>query len=179
MLDLDRCDLIAGKHHGQCDYAALHWPPVIGCKSMGRVEQWMPLARYFAWVGSALLALLFIADACLPKLPAAEKPDALPPAIRVHSVQKWSERVVYDTSAPVPKSVIAANPETNGSTPPKIAAASPKLREALAELRTIDAKLPANPKQPETRSKRKRNLAKKHAPKPVLFAARRSQFAWF
>ena len=139
----------------------------------------MPLARYFAWVGSALLALLFIADACLPKLPAAEKPDALPPAIRVHSVQKWPERVVYDTSAPVPKSVIAANPETNGSTPPKIAAASPKLREALAELRTIDAKSAANPNQPEARLQRKRNLAKKRAPKPVLFAVRRSPFGWF
>jgi hypothetical protein len=144
----------------------------------GAWSKWMPLAQYFAWVGSALLALLFLADAYLPKLPAAEKPDVLPPAIHVHSVQKWPERVVYDTSAPVPKSVPAANPE-NGPSPPKIAVASPKLREALAELQTIDAKSAANPKQPETRLQRKRNLAKKRAPKPVLFAARRSPFGWF
>ena len=146
---------------------------------MGRVEQRMPLARYFGWVGSALLALLFIADACLPKLPAAEQPDVLPPAIHVHSVQKWPERVVYDTSAPAPKPVLAANPETNSPPPPKIAVASPKWRETLAELRTIDAKSPANPNQPEARLWRKRNLAKKRAPKPVLFAARRSPFGWF
>jgi hypothetical protein len=36
---------------------------------MGLVERQMPLARYFVWVGSVLLALLFIADAYLPKLP--------------------------------------------------------------------------------------------------------------
>jgi hypothetical protein len=29
----------------------------------------MPLARYFLYVGGVLLALLFVADMCLPKLP--------------------------------------------------------------------------------------------------------------
>jgi hypothetical protein len=29
----------------------------------------MPLARYFLFIGGALLALLFFADALLPKLP--------------------------------------------------------------------------------------------------------------
>ena len=99
----------------------------------------MPLTRYFVWVGSVLLTLLFIADAYLPKLPPAGAIDELPPAIRIHSDQKWPERVVYDTSVPMPKAALAANPETNSSPPSK-------LREALAELRTIDAKLPANPK---------------------------------
>ena len=132
----------------------------------------MPLTRYFVWVGSVLLTLLFIADAYLPKLPPAGAIDELPPAIRIHSDQKWPERVVYDTSVPMPKAALAANPETNSSPPSK-------LREALAELRTIDAKLPANAKQLEARPQGKRNLAKKRAPKPVLFAARRSPFGWF
>src|SRR6266436_2879479 len=35
----------------------------------GEMERPMPLARYFYYVGGVLLALLFIADAFLPKLP--------------------------------------------------------------------------------------------------------------
>jgi hypothetical protein len=35
------------------------------------MERRMPLARYFFYVGGVLLALLFIADAYLPKLPVA------------------------------------------------------------------------------------------------------------
>ena len=75
------------------------------------------------------------------------------------------------------KPALAAKADSSAS--PNVAVASPQLREALAEFRTIDAKLPANPKQPEARLQRKRNLAKKRAPKPVLFAARRSPFGWF
>src|SRR5215813_10239563 len=70
----------------------------------------MPLARYFLWVGSVLLALLFIAGACLPKLPAANAmTDAPPPAIRIHSERKWPERIVFDTSAPMPRMATAAS----------------------------------------------------------------------
>jgi hypothetical protein len=57
-----------------------------------------------------LLALLFIADACLPKLPAAKATtDAPPPAIRIHSERKWPERIVFDTSAPMPRMATAAS----------------------------------------------------------------------
>ena len=64
----------------------------------------MPLARYFLWVESVLLALLFIADACLPNLPAGKPTtDRPPPAIRIHSERKWPERIVFDTSAPMPR----------------------------------------------------------------------------
>jgi hypothetical protein len=44
----------------------------------------MPLARYFLFVGGVLLALLFVADALLPKLPAAETANANLPVIRIH-----------------------------------------------------------------------------------------------
>ena len=66
----------------------------------------MPVVRYFLFVGGALMALLFIADACLPKLPAAE-PSAVAgdaasdlSVIRIHSDRKWPERVEFDTSQP-------------------------------------------------------------------------------
>jgi hypothetical protein len=139
----------------------------------------MPLTRYFVWVGGVLLALLFVADAWLPELPLARTIDALPPAIHIHSDQKWPERIVFDTSATVPGQASAANAQTDGSAPATIALASSKLREARAELRTTDAGLPVNPKRPEARSKHQRNVAKKHSPKPVLLAARRAPFGWF
>ena len=62
----------------------------------------MPVARYFLYVGGMLLALLFAADAYLPKSPVAARADADSPVIRVriHSDRKWPERVVYDTSLP-------------------------------------------------------------------------------
>ena len=136
---------------------------------LGGVEQRMPLMRYFVWVGSALLALLFIGDACLPKLPAAGKTDALPPGIRIYSDQKWPERIVYDTSTPMLKSAPSTIPDAAGSAQPTIAVASSKLREALAEL----PPQPANPKKPQHK------FAKKHAAKPVRLATRRSPFGWF
>jgi hypothetical protein len=61
----------------------------------------MPLARYFTFAGSLLLALLFLADWYFPKL-------VVPPAtagvdksiIRLHSAHRWPEATVYDTSLP-------------------------------------------------------------------------------
>ena len=139
----------------------------------------MPLARYFVWVGSVLLALLFIADAYLPKLPDAGNANAFSPVVHIHSDQKWPERVVYDTSAPMPKPALAANPEADSSAPANAARASPKSREALAELQTSDARLPATPKQPEAKPQRQRKVSKKRTLRPFLFAARRSPFGWF
>src|ERR1700751_5305996 len=62
----------------------------------------MPVVRYFLFVGVALLAFLFAADAYLPKMPAVESPRATADlsVIRIHSVQKWPERIVIDTTLP-------------------------------------------------------------------------------
>jgi len=76
----------------------------------------MPLARYFFFVGGVLLALLFIADACLPNLPVADRASTDLPVIRIHSNRKWPERVVYDTSLPTIIPAQIAN--TNASIPP-------------------------------------------------------------
>jgi len=64
-------------------------------------EMVMPIGRYIAWVGTSLLALLFVADWFLPKSlpePAAEAINK--PVIRIASIQQPPERIVIDTSQP-------------------------------------------------------------------------------
>ena len=64
----------------------------------------MPIGRYFLSVGTALLAVLFLADACFPNPQA----DALgrsgrnvdKSTIRITSTQKWPERINFDTRLP-------------------------------------------------------------------------------
>jgi hypothetical protein len=61
----------------------------------------MPLMRYFGFVGSALLLLLFALDWYLPQ-PVVEPVRAVAekPVIRISSIEKLPERVVIDTSLP-------------------------------------------------------------------------------
>jgi hypothetical protein len=61
----------------------------------------MPLMRYFGFVGSALLLLLFGLDWYLPQ-PVVEPVRAVTdkPVIRISSIEKLPERVVIDTSLP-------------------------------------------------------------------------------
>ena len=64
----------------------------------------VPIGRYMAFVGSLLLAMLFIADWLLPIGPtqSVTSGEANKPTIRIKSVQdhKWPERIAFDTSAP-------------------------------------------------------------------------------
>ncbi len=69
----------------------------------------MPLLRYFLGVGGALFALIFIADAYLPKLPATETTHTDLPVIHIHSERKWPDRVVFNTSAPTIVAAQVAN----------------------------------------------------------------------
>jgi hypothetical protein len=61
----------------------------------------MPLMRYFGFVGSALLLLLFALDRYLPQ-PVVEPVRAVAekPVIRISSIEKLPERIVIDTSLP-------------------------------------------------------------------------------
>jgi len=78
----------------------------------------MPVARYFLFVGAALLALLFALDGFVPQQVAVASnaaPSIDKTVVRIRSDQKLPERVVYDTSLPtiVPPAVrtqIAAAP---------------------------------------------------------------------
>jgi hypothetical protein len=134
----------------------------------------MPLMRYFAWVGSVLFALLFVADACLPKLPSAGTTEVQLPVIHIYSDRrKWPERIEYDTAALMPK------PSADLPPPPAFAKVSPRLRGALAELQTSDAGPRGNAKEPDARPQRLRRLVKRHTARPVLLLARRPPFGWF
>ena len=91
----------------------------------------MPVARYFFFVGGALLALLFVVNAALPALPAADSPQLAASTdrsvIRIHSDRKWPERIVFDTTRPTiaPDPALAATRTAQAPLPPKVAAVEP------------------------------------------------------
>lgn len=71
----------------------------------------MPIGRYFLYIGSVLLALLFVADWYLPPPRNEQRADHVDRyTIRIHSSHKWPTAVVIDTTQPaiVPPPVIAA-----------------------------------------------------------------------
>lgn len=142
----------------------------------------MPLARYVFFVGGVLLALLFISDAYLPKLPVANEADTELPSIRIHSDQKWPARVVYDTNLATIVPAQIANTDASVAAPVAVAdvAAKAQAREAFAQLQPSDAKQlqQSNSKKREAKQPRQRKIAKRRAP-PMVLVARRPQFGWF
>jgi len=90
----------------------------------------MPLGRYFIFVGSALLTLLFVAGWHMPQLPLQPARADVDRGIRVQSRHRGPERIVIDTSLPtiVPTSAMAADPPP--AAPPQ--ASSPRDAFALA-----------------------------------------------
>jgi hypothetical protein len=62
----------------------------------------VPIGRYIAFVGSLLLAMLFIADWLLPMGPtqSVTSGETNKPIIGIKSDHKWPERIAFDTSAP-------------------------------------------------------------------------------
>lgn len=101
----------------------------------------MPVGRYVAWVGTSLLALLFIVGWCLPN--ASPEPPRDPierPVIRIASVQQSPELVVIDTSLPtiVPppapvEAVALSEPTPSEPTPVRAPASTPPSR-TVAEI---------------------------------------------
>jgi hypothetical protein len=145
----------------------------------------MPLARYFFFVGAALLALLFVADAWLPTSPVTAVADAAveTPMIRIQSDRKWPERIVFDTSIPVVSPVQTAAAAAPVTTSAKVADVSAKVREAFAQLPSADAK-PAQQLEPAAAKTpvpalspvpQKRKVAKKHTAPPMVLVAQQQQ----
>jgi hypothetical protein len=152
----------------------------------------MPLLRYFLFAGGALLALLFVANAALPSLPAAERTGAAADfaPIRIHTDRRWPDRVVFDTSIPAPAPLAVATAEalkTAVKAPAPAATAdispndiSPKMRvrEAFAQFSP-----PGDPVKPALKARPKRKIAARNAkrpagPPPMMFAQQR-QFGLF
>jgi hypothetical protein len=93
----------------------------------------MPIGRYFLYIGGVLLALLLIADWWLPSLAGggSAPSDVDRTTIRIHSVQKWPNAIVIDTTLPTivpPPVAMAAAPA-----PPPPAARPVREAFALAE----------------------------------------------
>jgi hypothetical protein len=145
--------------------------------------------RYFVFVGGALLALLLIVNACLPALPVAQtsQQTADLSVIRIHSSQKWPERVVFDTTrptiAPAPVAVAAA---AETPLPQKTAGALPLQKTAAAQplkgqVRDAYAQMP-NPNEPRNAEakRKKRSVAKNYAaPPPRMLVAQQPPVVLF
>ena len=146
----------------------------------------MPLMRYFLFVGTALLALLFIVDAYLPKLPVVESANAPVniatdlSVIRIHSDRKWPARVEFDTShptiAPAPvrtadANILATGVPATGVPAAADAAAPTHMRDAFAQLQT------AGPKK--TVPKKRRTVAKSRQGPPVILVAQQPRLGFF
>jgi hypothetical protein len=137
----------------------------------------MPLARYFFLVGGVLLALLFVVDAVLPKLPVVDRTDTDLPVIRIHSDRKWPERVVLDTSIPtiVPAPTVKAEAVAPAPAPPVVADVSAKVR-----VREVFAQFVApDPRKLEPKLQRKRKIAKSRVAAPVVLVAQQPRFGFF
>jgi len=144
----------------------------------------MPLARYFVFVGAALLALLFIVDACLPKLPAVDSASTAAntakanaaadlSVIRIHSDRKWPERVEFDTSLTTftPAPVRTAEVDVL----PTVAAVPVRPRDSFAQQLQ-----PSEFKKPESRlPPKRRTVAKNHVGPPTILVAQQPRFGFF
>jgi hypothetical protein len=60
------------------------------------------VAKYFVFVGSMLLTLVFVADWFLPNppIPFPDRSQIETLTIRIASARKWPEKIVFDTSEP-------------------------------------------------------------------------------
>ena len=139
----------------------------------------MPLVvRYFVYVGGVLLALLFVVDACLPRLPAVEASDSHQPVIRIYAQRQGPGPIIFDTSATIPAAAVVAA----ASVPPPAAASgtTSSVRDALAQLPPSDAAKvqPAEAKKAEAKQPPPRRVARRHTA-PQRLAWRQPQFAWF
>jgi hypothetical protein len=145
----------------------------------------MPLLRYFGFVGGALLALLLVSNAYLPKTPDEVRADSGfdRSTIRIHSETKWPERVVFDTNRPTIVPAPATGAIASVQAPARVADVSAKahVREAFAQLPPSDhtqAQL-SDPKKPEKPVQRKRKIAKRRPVPPVMLVAQQPQFNLF
>ena len=137
----------------------------------------VPFGRYLLWVGSALMALIFLANSYFPKPSGSfdreSKVDQS--IIRITSAHRWPEKVVYDTTQPtiVPPSVAAEILPTSVSAVAQIPApaASTNVREAFAKMATV---APAS-ERTLVRPKRK---VKHKSPDARIVAYREPSYGW-
>src|SRR5258708_23763960 len=117
----------------------------------------MPVARYFLYVGGVLLALLFLVDALMPQefaVASHSAPGIDKSTVRIHSVQKLPERVVYDTSLPtiVPPAARTVVAAAAPPAPAGDASAQTRVRNTFAQFVPAEAKKLRPPHAPNKRT---------------------------
>lgn len=141
----------------------------------------MLVLRYFGYVGGALLALLLVCAAMLPKPPASDSTVASAaegPVIRIHSERKWPERIVLDTNAPMPAPPVGVA-EGLAQPVPAEPAANARTSEALAQLPPEQPpKRVAQSRKPEPRVVRRRIARARFAPSPYAYAYAPSYYGY-
>jgi hypothetical protein len=134
-----------------------------------------PLARYFVFVGGALMALLIAFDLLSPKAAADigihSGGNVDKSIVRIKSEQKWPERVVFDTAQPtaVSKPVQAAQAPAAPEAAPEFTAGA-RVRETFAQFVPVEAK------KPEATTAKKRKVARTGTGQPLRFAQQRGFF---
>jgi hypothetical protein len=118
----------------------------------------MPIGRYIAWVGTSLLALLFVANWFLTQSlaePTGEEIDKT--VIRVASMQQPSERIVIDANLPMigppPTLVADAVPE---EPPPQV--------QSYASIAPHTLVIGVEKKKSKAKKKQPNEVASKHPP---------------
>jgi hypothetical protein len=135
----------------------------------------MPLARYFLFVGGALLALLLLFDAYGPSSPVADQTEAAAdfPAIRINSDRKWPEPVVFDTSIQAIPAQLVKTETVAAPTTIAVVSAGDRVHDAFAQFVPADSRKPA-PKLPP-----KRKIAKNRVGPPTVLAAQQPRFGFW
>ncbi len=135
----------------------------------------MPLLRYFAVAGGALLLVLLVAGAWLPQAPGEDGivSSAEHPAIRIRSERKAPEAVVFDTGQ---QTVPLAKTEATAPVPVKVTEPQPPAAETLAQ--SAEPKPVATPpaKKPESGVRVKRRMARAHIRRPLTLVAQRPYY---
>ena len=145
----------------------------------------MPIFRYFLFVGGSLLALILVANAALPSAPVPEgltSGGELPP-IRIRSERKLPERVVIDTSVPMPAGATAPvtvaqvkpqvlQPQVQAQVQPVAQAPVPSAvtqMTAMARVREAFAQLP---QEQDAFEPKMSDMATVVVPEPKMYPAR-------
>ena len=122
----------------------------------------MPVARYFVFVGGALMALLFAFDFFSPKAAAdsgAQSAQTIDRStLRIRSEQKWPERIVLDTTQPTIMPKAAQTPTVQAALPGPEPA--PEMTPKARVRETFAQFVPAEHRKGDTTVTKKRKVAK-------------------
>jgi hypothetical protein len=151
-------------------------------RAQGWIDSEIPLRRYFLCVGGALLTLLFVVDALVPRPPANENIGSGPklPRILIHSERKGPEAVVIDTNQPaiVPSVTVEADA---AAAPQSFARPDTRIRESFAQLvpPTLKQTGDSEPQKQERKTQRKRKVVRAHLPHHLIVFAKPRYFEFF